>query len=175
MSHEHSADDTSHLRRNLAVGAAGLAASGAAAGYLAYRKHRLEQQRRLNPENAELYERNVRIFDEPHLTLQQRQLMASVAAAVYIADSNTDEPVINRKELRGIMHDTTSTEGALNDAVWYLKRADVIEHRNKILNPKSHGYALLPSLMWAMESMESPPDLLIQAHSDLLQQLSDNS
>jgi hypothetical protein len=174
MSHEHISDESSHLRRNLAVGAASLAASGAAAGYLAYRKHRLEQQRRLNPENAELYEGNVRIFDEPRLASQLRQLMASVAAAVYIADSNTDEPVINRDELRGIMHDMTSTEGALDDAVWYLKKSEIIEHRNKILNPKSHGYASLPSLMWAMESMETPPDLLIQAHSDLLQQLSDN-
>jgi hypothetical protein len=72
------------------------------------------------------------------------------------------------------MHDMTSTEGALDDAVWYLKKSEIIEHRNKILNPKSHGYASLPSLMWAMESMETPPDLLIQAHSDLLQQLSDN-
>lgn len=175
MSHEHLGDTSSHLKRNLAVGAASLAASGAAAGYLAYRKHRLEQQRRLNPEDAEGYEKNLHIFYEPKLSLKIRELMASVAAAVYIADSKTDDPVINRSELRDIMHDLTSSEGDLDSAVWYLKDSKIIEHRNKVTNPRSHGYASLPTLMWAMESMETPPDLLVQAHSDLIQELNGNS
>ncbi len=175
MSHEQAPDESSHLRRNLAVGAAGLAASGVAAGYLAYRKHRLEQQRLVNPAHAELYEQNLQIFDEDRLYLRRRQLMATVAAAVYIADSNTVDPVVNRQELRTIMHDFSSSEVDLDTAVWYLKDSQIIERRHKNLNPRSHGYAALPSLLWAMESMPAPPDLLVQAHADLLQQLSGNS
>lgn len=174
MSHEQLPDDSSHLRRNLALGAVGLAASGAAAGYLTYRKRKLEQHRRLNPAHAEIYENNARIFDEDRIPTTLRELMAAVAAAVYIADSNTAEPVVNRRELREIMHDSSSPEVGLNAAVWYLKNAEIIEHRNKVLNPRSHGYAALPSLIWAIESMETPPDMLVQAHSRLLQQIIEN-
>lgn len=176
----HESGGGSHSRAKLAAeigSVAGIGIAGAI-GYLAYRKHRLANQRSFEAERVFEFEEALAIFDEPRLDESTKTVMAAVAVRVYHAAELTFDPIINRDKLLELFEERYGAQfreqyGAnlnrqvLQRAVSYLVDYGLIAKMHRPDNPRSHGYIAAPALNWAMEG-ETANEFLVQAEMDLL-------
>ena len=161
--------ETGHHKVKIAAEIGLSAAVVAGAGYMAVRKYRLDQQRKLDPLRASHYEEKLQIFNKeaPVLPFAHRQAMAEIAARIFVAREYAAEPIVTRTELLAQIEDhygeAPLSRSTFDKLAGFLKDHEIIERRHKISDPRSHGYAALPALEWGLMHSEHPPELLEQA------------
>jgi hypothetical protein len=164
----------------LAAGAAiGSLAAAGAAGYLLYRKQRLDRARQLDERRAPDYEKSLVLFDEPRLEEVKRSRMATIAVHIFYASELGGDPIIGREALLDHLasdHGLELSTHAFDDLAGYLKQYKLIGRKHRPQNPRSHGYTMLPALEWGLKFGETPHPLLEEAEAEFWQvDLSDNS
>ncbi|MDB5177604.1 MAG: hypothetical protein JWN75_1272 [Candidatus Saccharibacteria bacterium] len=159
-------NQSGHGKRKLAVeiGSAslGLTMAGTAAYYL--RKKRLRDLANREPDaHGGLARDKAAIFDEPRLSLKQRELMAAAAVRIYHA---TLEPngVLKQGDLIAALPD--ATERQIQKAVSYLGDKGLIHLKQLEGGRGQRGYEATDALDWAMQEGNYP--LLADAEAELL-------
>lgn len=165
MSHER--HSKAKIAAELGVAGAGLAAAGAA-GYLLYRKRRLQGQQELDEADIPQYRESLAIFDEPkvdNVLPNGRQVMAAAAVRIFYASHDSLAQATTRDELfsdllRTDPHRAAVTPHKLQKALSYLKDHDLIGRRPLEDKERGSGYYARPALVWAMEDGDKPEPLM---------------
>lgn len=165
MSHE-TGHSKGKIAAELGVAGFGLAAAGAA-GYLMYRKRKLEMQRQLLESDGKQYLEQLQILGNEkvdRLVPHGRKLMSSVAVRIYYATTNSIEQAVTKQSLLQQLGETDDealhpTPHQLQKALGFLSDHKLIARRPHESNRHAQGYYAAPALVWAMEFGEKPDEL----------------
>lgn len=158
----------------LGLAGLGLAAAGTA-GYLAYRKRRLEAQRKMEESLSPDYLRRLSLFSNEKidkLVPDGRYVMAATAVRIFYASRDSSEQHITKQQL--VHHFGESGDPRLHVSphklqtiLGFLSDNELIARRPSAANPKVQGYYALPALEWGLEYGECP-DILMTAQEDFI-------
>jgi hypothetical protein len=154
------------------------AAAAAVTGYAEYRKRKLGYERELDENHAAEYESHLSIFEEDKLPEEIRREMARIAAHIYYANE-AGADFVTGQSLRNHFaekHGEVLSRHRLDDLAGHLKHHKIIGRvRGSGQNSRSHGYANLPALEWAMNYSNEPHLLLREAVDERVAEITDNS
>ena len=173
MSHENP-HSKAKVAAELGLAGLGLAAAGTAS-YLAYRKRRLEAQRRLEERLGPDYHQRLALFANEKvdkLVPHGRHVMAATAVRIFYASRDTSEQHVTKQQLIHQFGESSDprlhiSPHKLQTILGFLSDNELIARRPSASNPKAHGYYALPALEWGMEYGESP-DILLAAQDDFI-------
>lgn len=175
MSHE-SKHSKAKIAAELGVAGLGLAAAGTA-GYLAYRRHRLEAQRSISETDIPNYLSKLALFANEkvdHLIPNGRHVMAAAAVRIFYASRDSIERNITKEQLLEQFAESNdlalqTTAHKLQKVLGFLAQQDLIGRRPSETNPQAHGYYALPALEWGLEYGECP-EVLVDAQDAFIGQ-----
>ena len=153
----------------LGLAGLGLAAAGTA-GYLAFRKRRLEAQQRIDEHDTSSYLHKLALFANEkvdRLVPNGRHVLAATAVRIFYASRDNSEQNITRQQLLYQFGESTDetlhiSPHKLQTVLGFLSDNELIARRPGVANPKAHGYYALPALEWGLEYGECP-DVLVAA------------
>jgi hypothetical protein len=153
------------------------AAAAAVAGYAEYRKKKLGYERELDETHSSDYEKHLSVFDTEQLPEAMRRAMARIAAHIYYANE-AGEDFVTGQSLRdhfADQHGEVISRHRFDDLAGYLKHHKIIgRERGTGERSRSHGYATLPALDWAMKYSNESHPLLREATEERVAEFTDN-
>ncbi len=154
----------------------GIVAAGATAGYVRYRKRRLESQQAIDETDIPKYQKALELFTNEKVLKRLpdgHYIMAAAAVRIFYASHDSSEQIITKTNLKAQLDQGEERlripEHRLQTALSYLADKDyqLIGRRSREDNHRIRGYYALPALQWAMESGEIP-DVVIEAQSNFI-------